>query len=132
MTGSRRCARSSREISTTRSVGCADRQPTILIAEDVPLNLKLITALVDRLVFDARILHAENGGVAVRLAQEHDVDVVLMDGQMPDVDGLEAAERIRAFEEAWGRSSRSVEPRRPTTVRLAPFTVHRSPTMPVG
>ena len=45
-----------------------------------------------------RTLEATTGGEAVALATEHSPDLVLMDIQLPDIDGVEALSRLRADE----------------------------------
>ena len=69
---------------------------TVLLAEDNELNREIATELLEQL--GARILPAENGEEAVRVFSEtspYCVDVILMDMQMPVMDGCQAAEAIR-------------------------------------
>jgi PAS domain S-box-containing protein len=65
----------------------------VLLAEDAPANQRLITVLLERA--GARVAVVENGQAAVDRAAAGGFDVILMDMQMPDVDGYQATRRLR-------------------------------------
>jgi two-component system cell cycle response regulator DivK len=67
---------------------------TILIVEDNEKNMKLARDILQAKGYAT--LEAVTGTEGVRLAIEHRPDLVLMDIQLPDINGIEAFERIRA------------------------------------
>jgi signal transduction histidine kinase/CheY-like chemotaxis protein/tetratricopeptide (TPR) repeat protein len=75
--------------------GMAARHPLrILLAEDNVVNQKLAIRLLQQMGYRADL--ASNGVEAVECIQRQTYDVVLMDVQMPEMDGLEAAKAITA------------------------------------
>jgi two-component system, cell cycle response regulator DivK len=68
----------------------------ILVVEDNAKNMKLFRDVLEATGY--RTLEATTGGEAVALASEHRPDLVLMDIQLPDIDGVEALGRLRADE----------------------------------
>jgi two-component system cell cycle response regulator DivK len=67
---------------------------TILIVEDNEKNMKLARDILRAKGY--AVLEAVNGLDGVKLALAHKPDLVLMDTQLPDINGIEAFERIRA------------------------------------
>ena len=82
-------------------VGASQRQLTVLLVEDHPVNQLLASTLLKK--WGHEVVLAENGRVAVDLFPTRDWDIVLMDMQMPVMNGLEAAALIRSGEPAGRR-----------------------------
>jgi len=66
----------------------------ILVAEDNAVNQKLITRLLERLNYAPFLV--DNGFTCLEALRRGSYDIVLMDCQMPEMDGYEAAENIRS------------------------------------
>lgn len=68
----------------------------VLVADDLPENRLLIEELLSPVGFDIRLVN--DGRQAVQEAKDWDPDIVLMDLRMPETDGYQATEEIRAMQ----------------------------------
>jgi len=78
---------------TPLSVGRANRRARILVAEDNTTNQEVAVAILGKLGYEADVV--ANGKEAISALQRVDYDAVLMDCEMPELDGYEATRRIR-------------------------------------
>jgi CheY-like chemotaxis protein len=72
----------------------------ILLAEDNPVNQRVALRILEKA--GHIVVTAANGGIALQLLEEQSFDVVLMDVQMPEMDGFEATALIREKERRTG------------------------------
>jgi signal transduction histidine kinase/CheY-like chemotaxis protein len=68
----------------------------VLVVEDTPANQKVATKILEKR--GHRVMAADNGLRAVELCQHHAFDVIIMDVQMPEMDGFQATTAIRQME----------------------------------
>jgi len=71
-------------------------RPKILAVDDIPANLIMLRALLDDV--DADIDEATNGNEALALALDNEYALILLDVQMPDMDGFEVAAILRTHD----------------------------------
>ncbi|MBA5690296.1 hybrid sensor histidine kinase/response regulator [Rugamonas apoptosis] len=80
----------------------ARKRRKVLLAEDNPVNVEVASAMLEGLGLDVR--RAGNGEEALRSVQTEHFDLVLMDCQMPVMDGFAATSEIRRHEQQQGRT----------------------------
>lgn len=71
----------------------SNTSPKILIAEDVESNFLYLKAVLSKL--NAMVFWAKNGIEAIEICETNPIDLVLMDLQMPDMNGYEATEILK-------------------------------------
>jgi CheY-like chemotaxis protein len=86
----------------------------VLLVEDNPVNQLVASRLLKTLGIDAQI--ADNGERAVQMIQRQAFDLVLMDCQMPEMDGYEATQAVRVWEQ---RSAAATKRRLPVVALTA-------------
>lgn len=74
----------------------SSRAPKVLCVDDNPANLLLVQTLLEDM--GAKVLAVESGYAAVKAVQSESFDLVLMDVQMPGMDGRQSTETIRQWE----------------------------------
>jgi two-component system sensor histidine kinase/response regulator len=72
----------------------------VLLAEDNPVNQRVMLAFIKKLGYTVSL--ANDGNEALQKFESEGADIILMDCNMPDLDGLEATRRIRRMEEERG------------------------------
>ena len=77
-----------------REAATPERAIKVLLAEDLPINRQIIEVFLRDEPIDLK--SAENGAVALDILATEDFDLVLMDVQMPVMDGMEATRTLRA------------------------------------
>jgi CheY-like chemotaxis protein len=90
-----------RTLVTRHSLEAAPKHLCILLAEDNPINRELAVRILSKRGHTVTV--AENGMVAVELFVKETFDAVLMDVQMPEMDGYEATAAIRRKEKSTGK-----------------------------
>ena len=76
----------------------SEKHPTIMIVEDVELNMMLATTLLSKLMPDSRLLKAYHADEALAHATAERIDLIFMDVHLPGADGVEITGRIRALD----------------------------------
>lgn len=82
------------DLAASASIGDADHHYTILYVEDNPANQQLVEKIIGRMPYVDLIL-AHNAELGLEMAETNKPDLILLDINLPGMDGYEALERLR-------------------------------------
>ena len=66
----------------------------VLIVDDIPTNVRLLEARLSAEYFD--VVTASSGAEALAICQAGEIDIILLDVMMPEMDGFEVCQRLKA------------------------------------
>jgi two-component system sensor histidine kinase/response regulator len=89
------------DLVTRHTIREQQKSLSFLVAEDNAVNQRLITRLLEKRGHN--VVLAQNGREAVKALEKQSFDVVLMDAQMPEMDGFQATALIRQKEKGSGK-----------------------------
>jgi PAS domain S-box-containing protein len=80
-------------VATNEDINLKFNSSTVLVADDNEVNRNLLGDILEH--YSLKVVYAKDGKEAFQMAQEYQPDLILLDLRMPEMNGVEAAERLR-------------------------------------